>query len=400
MFTLFKQLFHGQGDALVNDPIGIMAIIMLVPTIFITIERRTQWKIFEYLPAIVWIFIFPIVLSNVGVIPTESPVYDGFKSFAVPLFIIIMLLDVDLRSALKVAWRATGVMLFGAVGVIIGAALATLAVKSGLQPDSWKGLAALAGSWIGGTGNLAAVAEGLSTPPEMVGMAVIADSVIYIAWLPLLLACKRWAVGFNKFAKVTPEHTRQLEEALDSYERKENRVHFYDLLTLAGVGFVVIFFAQWVSGMLPEIQPVLTQKTWMVLIVTTVGLILSLTPLRKVPGTSASSLFLVYIYMSMIGAQADVAHLANGVAFLIAAALCIIMHGVFCVIGARIFHVDVHLTAVASAANIGGAASAPVVAAYHNRALVPVSILLALIGYAIGNYLGFLTGHICYLILQ
>jgi uncharacterized membrane protein len=400
MFTLFKQLFDGRSTALITDPIAVTAAIMLVPAFFMWLERRTKWKIFEYLPAIVWIFIFPIILSNIGIIPTESSAYTEFKKFAVPLFIIIMLLDVDIRSAFKVAWRATAVLLFGAFGVVIGAAIATLALKPALPLESWTGLAALAGSWIGGTGNLAAVAEGLHTPPEMTGMAVIADTIIYIIWFPLLLACKRWARGFNRFAKVTDKHSRDIEKALEKYERKEDRVHFYDLLTLAAVGFIVIAAAKFVADMMPELPPILTAKTWMVLIVTTVGLLLAMTPLRKVPGTGAVSLFLVYVYMSMIGAEADLAHLANGVPFLIASALCMIVHGLFCILGARIFHVDIHLTAVASAANIGGAASAPVVAAYHNRALVPVSILMALIGYAVGNYLGFLTGHICYLILS
>ncbi len=384
---------------LITNPLGIMAVILLTPAFFIWLERRTKWRIFNYLPPIIWIFLFPIIWSNVGLIPVQAPIYGQFKSFAVPLFIILMLLDVDIRSALRIAARATGVLVFGAVGVVIGAVVAVALFKPWLMPDAWRGFAALAGSWIGGTGNLAAVAEGLKTPPEMVGIVVLADTLIYIIWFPVMLACKRWAKGFNRFAGVTEAHTRKVEAAIANYEEKDKEVHFRHLLVLFGVGFATIFVAHLVSGLLPPWEPVLTAKTWMVLLVTTFGLILAATPLRRVPGTHAVSMALVYVYMAMIGAQANLLKLGGAHWFLLAALVCIVLHGLFCVIGARLLHVDVHLTAIASAANIGGAASAPVVAAYHRHELMPVAIMMALIGYAIGNYLAFLTGYLCHLIM-
>jgi len=389
-----------QLNTLITNPLGIMAIIMLTPAFFIWLEKRTKWKIFEYLPPIVWIFIVPIVWSNIGLIPSQAPIYKEFKSFAVPLFIVLMLLDVDIRNTLKVALRATGVMLFGAIGVVIGAIVAVAILRPELMADAWKGFAALAGSWIGGTGNLAAVAEGLDTPPEMIGIVVIADTLIYIVWFPLLLACKRWAKGFNKFAGVTEKHTQEIEKAIENFEEKDKKVSFHHLLILFGFGFAAIFFSRYIADFLPVVAPVLTAKTWSVMLVTTFGLLMAMTPLRKVPGTHSVSMALVYVYMSMIGAQADLANMAGAHWFLLAAVLCITLHGIFCVIGAKLFHVDVHLTAIASAANIGGAASAPVVAAYHRHELVPVSIMMALIGYAIGNYFAFFVGYVCQLIMS
>jgi len=94
-----------NGEPIFKDLVGIMAVVLMVPVIFLWLERRTGWKVFDYLPAIIWIFLTPVFLSNFGVIPRQSPVYDTFKSFAVPLFIVLMLLDINIRQAMKVAWR-------------------------------------------------------------------------------------------------------------------------------------------------------------------------------------------------------------------------------------------------------------------------------------------------------
>ena len=148
-----------NSQPIFNDLTGIMAVILMVPVTFLWLERKTRWKIFNVLPAIIWIFITPIFLSNFGVIPRESPVYDTFKSFAVPLFIVLMLLDINIKEAMKVAWRGAIVLVVGSVGVVAGAVVAFILFRWGLPDNAWSGFGALAGSWIGGTGNLAAVAE-------------------------------------------------------------------------------------------------------------------------------------------------------------------------------------------------------------------------------------------------
>jgi len=150
-----------------------------------------------------------------------------------------------------------------------------------------------------------------------------------------------------------------------------------------------------VSELLPTKQYVWEAATWKILILTTVALVLAMTPLRKVAGTGALSMALVYVYLSMIGAQADIREAASAPYFLIAGVICIVIHLVLVVLAARIFRIDVHMAAIASVAAIGGAASAPVVAAYHRKQLVPVAILLALIGYALGNYLGLAAAYGC-----
>jgi uncharacterized membrane protein len=372
-----------------------MAVILMVPVIFLWLERKSGWKIFNYLPAIIWIFLTPVFLSNFGVIPRQSPVYDTFKTFAVPLFIVLMLLDINIKEAMKVAWRGAVVLVIGSVGVVVGAVVSFVIFRSGLPADAWSGFGALAGSWIGGTGNLAAVAESLDTPPEQLGLVVIVDNFVYLAYFPLILVCKRWAKPFNRWTGVSQAQLDHFSKTMQKVERKTHEVHFRDILTLLGWAFVAMLAANWLASLVPPLPPVLTQKTWALLLVTSFGIALSATPLRKVPGTEPLAMAFVYIYMTMIGAAADLRQLGGGQFFLIAGFLTITVHLLFVLVGAKIMKLDISMAAVASVAAVGGAASAPVAAGYHREELVPISIMLALIGYALGNYLGVATAYLC-----
>ncbi|MCK5408213.1 MAG: DUF819 family protein, partial [Candidatus Krumholzibacteria bacterium] len=141
--------------------------------------------------------------------------------------------------------------------------------------------------WIGGTGNLAAVAEAVETPPTMMGVVVIADTFIFILYFPILFACKKWAKPFAKFTGVTQEDADRLDRAVGELKEKTNRVHYKDVLTLLGVGFLLIWLVGLLSERLPVIEGAFSAKTWQILILTTVALGLASTPLRKVPGTGS-----------------------------------------------------------------------------------------------------------------
>ncbi|MFQ5746976.1 MAG: DUF819 domain-containing protein [Gemmatimonadota bacterium] len=383
---------------LLTDLVGVMAAITMIPVFFLWLERRTRWKVFDVLPAIIWIFLTPIFLSHFGVIPRSSPVYDTFKSFAVPMFIVLMLLDINIREALRIAWRGAAVMVIGAVGVVLGTVASFYVFRNGLPEGSWSGFGALAGSWIGGTGNLAAVAESLDTPGQMVGLVVVVDNLVYLLYFPLILVCKRWAKGFNRFTGVSQEQIDRFARETEQIEKKTHEVHFRDVLTLLGFAFTAILIANRLSTFVPALPPVLTQKTWALLLVTTFGIALSATPLRRVPGTEPLSMTFVYLYMTMIGASADLRTLGGAEWFLVAGFVAIFVHLVFIVAGARMFRLDVSMAAVSSVAAVGGAASAPVAAGYHREDLVPISIMLALIGYGLGNYLGVATAYLAHLL--
>jgi hypothetical protein len=254
-----------EPQPLFDDLVGVMTVIIMIPVFFLWLERKTRWKVFDFMPAIIWIFITPIFLSNLNVIPRSSEIYTTFRSFAVPLFIVLMLLDINIRQAMRVAWRGAAVMVLGAFGIVAGAVLSFFMFRSGLPEGTWMGYGALAGSWIGGTGNLAAVADSLNTPGEMVGMVVLVDNLVYVFYFPLILSCKRWAKQFNRFSKVPPEAEAHFTDAAQKVEKKSHEVHFRDALTLLGWGFVALAAATGLSFVFPEVPPVFTQRTWAIL---------------------------------------------------------------------------------------------------------------------------------------
>jgi uncharacterized membrane protein len=385
-----------MDESYISSPAGVLAVLCGIGALFFLLEERTRWKLFNYFPPLIFIYAVPAVLSNTGILPNTSAVYDWLSSAVLPMLLVIMLLKVDVASTVRVMGRGVFVMLFGTAGVVLGAPIAFMLVKDKLPQDTWKAFGTLAGSWIGGTGNMAAVAEGLETSPEGFGLAVIGDNLVYIIWLPILLGSKHFARLFNRFTRVDSRRIQMLEGA-QVQEGAHESVKMRHFLYLLFLGFVCTWAAEVISGRLPALGPVLTASTWKILLITTMGLLLSLTPARRIPASHELAMALVYIFVANMGAKADVSGLSYSAGwFILACYVWIAVHGAFCVLGAYLLRVDVHSAAIASAANIGGAASAPVVAAHHNERLVPVSILMALIGYAIGNYAAFLAAWLAF----
>jgi uncharacterized membrane protein len=166
---------------------------------------------------------------------------------------------------------------------------------------------------------------------------------------------------------------------------------------VAGGGAIADQLTEAIPPEILERFPVVSGTSITVILVTTMAILLSYTPAHRIPGSQPFAMAVLYLFVAVMGARASVSGLGQAVPFVAGAFLWIFIHGCFCLWGARLFKVDVHTAAIASAANIGGAASAPVVASYHNEKLVPVSILMALIGYAVGNYAALLTAQLTFL---
>jgi uncharacterized membrane protein len=249
---------------------------------------------------------------------------------------------------------------------------------------------------------MAATSEMLNTPPEQFGLAVLADNVIYIVWLPILLASKNFADRFNAWAKVPEDRIRMMDSAAALVIQEEKAPQMRDYIYLVAIAVGVTWIAAALAsilfdammGIAPDLQVVLSESTWRILLITTIALSLSATPVSRLPNATAMGTALIYIFVAGMGARATMEGFGQAPAFLLGAFIWIFIHGAFCLLGAKLFRVDVHSVAIASAANIGAAASAPIVAAFHRPSLVPVSVLMALIGYALGNYLAPLAAHL------
>jgi uncharacterized membrane protein len=389
-----------MDGSLITNSTGIVFILAANAAFWFFLEKRTGWRLFSFLPPLIFIYVLPVFFSNLGLIPSKAPVYDWLGDNILPFFLVLLLLGVDLRSTIRATGRGVFVMLLGTVGVVVGAPLAFFLVKGWLEPEAWKGFGALAGSWIGGTGNMAAVAEGLGTSGTDFGLAVIADNVVYLVWLPLMLQSKNMARWFHKFTRVSNKRLERLKEAADELVVKKETPEMRHLLYLIAIGFGVTYICGLIAVNLREFPPVLTSSTYRILLVTTFGLLLSHSPARRIPGSHQLAMALVYLFVARMGAKTAISGLAGqAVPFVAGGFIWIAIHGIFIVAAARLFRIDVHTAAISSAANIGGAASAPIVAAYHDERLVPVSILMALIGYAVGNYAAFFAAFLCTLVV-
>ena len=391
-----------MSDALISSPGGVLAVLSAVAAFWFLIDQITEWKLFQYLPPLLFIYATPVFLNNLDVIPSGSSVYSGLSSYLLPAFIVLMLLKVNVPAAIRIMGKGVLVMLMGTAGVIVGAVVAYMIVHRWLAPDAWTGFGALAGSWIGGTGNRAATSEMLNTPAEQFGLAVLADNVIYIVWLPLLLASRNFADRFNAWAKVPEDRMRMMDAASEAVIEEERTPVMRDYVYLAAIAIGVTWIASSLASIFfnammqsyPSLETLLSESTWRILLITTIALTLSATPVSRLPNPTAIGTAMIYIFVAGMGARASIAGFAQAPAFLLGAFIWILIHGAFCLAGAKLFKVDIHSVAIASAANIGAAASAPIVAAFHRPSLVPVSILMALLGYAMGNYLAPIAGHL------
>jgi len=404
-----------MNNPLVDSPVGVMAVLVAVVSFWFWLEKYSGWKIFNYLPPLIFIYATPVLLSNTGLIPHENAAYDFLRHYGLPIFICLMLLKVDVIGAVRIMGKGVFVMLLGTMGVVFGGVAAYVLGQSITTPDwfplqfplpedSWKAFGTLAGSWIGGTGNMTAAHAALDGSGEHMTMAAAADQMVYLIWLPLLLGSRAFAAKFNQWMRVPSNRLELMDRAAAKFEDSEQPPSMIQLLYLALIALSLTWVSLELSQVLPPVAiggaTVISAGTWLILLITTLALCASATPARKLPAAHPIAMAIIYVYVARIGATMDLsnASLETMGAFVAMCYVWIFIHGIFILAGAWLFRVDVHTLAIASAANIGGAASAPIVAAHHRESLVPAAILMAMIGYALGNYLAILTGRLGQLI--
>jgi len=229
---------------MIHSSAGVMFTLVAIAAFWFFVEKKTRWPVFNFLPPLLFIYATPIILSNTDIIfgmgskvlVNSSPVYTGMREFGLPIAICLMLLSVNVPAAVRVMGGGVAVMLMGTAGVVIGGVFSYWLVHSFLQPDAWKAVGTLAGSWIGGTGNMAAAHVALEGGPEHRGLAVLADNLVYAVWLPILLGSRGFADKFNAWARVPEDRVAKMEEAAVAMGVKDHPPTMRDYLNL---GFTV-----------------------------------------------------------------------------------------------------------------------------------------------------------------
>jgi uncharacterized membrane protein len=364
---------------------------------------------FKIVPSIALVYYLPTLASTVGFIPSDSTAYDWMRDYLLPFSLFILMITMDVPAVLKIGPRAIIMMLLGTAGVVLGGPITLLLFSQWLPPDAWKGLAALSGSWIGGGGNFAALKEAVGAPDSIIGPIIIVDTVVAYTWMGILLFLANYQTTIDRWNNAKVDVLEDLNRRFQVFQETQVRtIQLSDVLTVLAIGFGGAVGCQYLSNriygathsglteMAPNLASIFSPFTWLVILISTLGIALSFTPLRRIEMAGASKLgyAALYLFLTSIGAKADLAGLLEAPVLLLVGIVWIAFHVAFLLVGARLLRAPFFLVAVGSQANIAGAASAPIVAAAYYEALAPVGLLMGMLGYLVGNYAGLLCAFL------
>jgi len=373
-----------------------LAALATVITLVVHLERRHPW-FFARVPGIVVIYFGVMLLSTFGAWKRTEEItfyYKHLKTNLLPVMIFLMLLRCDLRRILSLGPRMLAGFFAASLTICLGFIITFALFKGSYEPHTWKTFAALCGSWMGGTGNMAAIQLALEVKDAEMGYALLMDSVNYSVWVMLLLALVPHAAAFNRWAGADTGALDAVGARLgEAAKAREEAMAFPHLALLVGASFTAAALAGHAATFLPA-SAFLTRDTWTVLLVTAAGIAFALTPLGRTPGIPPLASLTLHFIVALIASRADFSELGNAPLYIFSGFLILTIHGLLLALLAKAFRFDLFTCGVASLANIGGVASAPILAAAYNEALVPVGILMAMMGYVIGTGGGLLVGKI------
>jgi uncharacterized membrane protein len=282
-------------------------------------------------------------------------------------------------------------MLAGMAGVIVGGPIALWIFSSWVPADTWQGMTALSGSWIGGSANMVALAQIAGTSSTMFGMMVIVDVTVGNVWMGVLLYLAGQQHRIDRFTGAQTAAIEELQRRVAEFTARTTRVpSLTDLLMIVTLGFAGMWLATLAGRVLGEGSPVFDATVWKFIIVTALAVLLSFTPARRLEGAGASRVgtLMLYLLVASIGAHADFTQMKEAPILVAVGAVWMLCHVAILLTVGWLIRAPIFFFAVGSQANIGGAASAPIVASAFHPSLAPVGVLLAVLGYVLGTYGG------------
>lgn len=397
-----------NGPLIVQDTIVFGLLAILLGFVFYTSSSEKKgWKRFySVIPALLLCYLLPAVLNSMGLISNEtSGLYKMAKDYLLPGALILMTLGIDFKGLVNLGPKAIIMFLTATVGIIVGGPIAILifkqidpAVVGGEGFDAtWRGMATLAGSWIGGGANQAAMLETYQYNPDLYGKMVTVDIVVANMWMAFLLWAAARSEKFDKWLKADATAIEDLKSRTMNYQSSIKRIPtLTDYMMILGLTFGVVAIAHFFGGdfagffekSIGPDSPFASSFFWIVVLATTGGLLLSLTKMRQYEGAGASKIGSVFIYIlvATIGMNMELAEAVKEPALLLVGIIWMLVHVTILFIVAKIIKAPFFFVAVGSKANVGGAASAPVVAAAFHPSLASVGAILAVLGYALGTY--------------
>lgn len=379
-----------------------IAFLMCLAGILLALEKYTKWKIFNVVPPLVWIYVLNMIFCTLGLYHSKevSAAYKALKNNLLYAMIFVMLLRCDFRKLAKLGGRMVAIFLGCSLTLFVGFIVGYPIFKGSLGSDTWGAVAALYASWVGGSANMAAMQAALPVDAGVYSCALALDTVCYSVWIALLLLMVRYASKWNNAVKADTSKLQAVADAAAAEVAKEKKqAGGADWIFLIGLSLIVSAISQYVgaslNGALRDVGLAMFDKGSMTtLFVTVLGLVCAMTPLGKVPAVEELSSVYLYAVVSLLASTASVTDLLAAPMWVVYGFFILAVHVILMFFLSKLFHWDLCMVSTASLANIGGAASAPIVASAYDASYAGIGVLMGVLGAAVGNFAGMICGAI------
>ena len=400
-----------------NDAVIMGMLAVILGCVFITESSQNSIlkKFYSFVPGLLLCYFVPSLLNSLGIIDvSNSKLYFVASRYLLPSALVLLIISADLRKIFGLGSKAVIMFLTGTVGIIIGGPLAILIIDQ-VNPDIvsgdvWRGLTTVAGSWIGGGANQAAMKEVFDVDDQLFSAMITVDVICANIWMAVLLIMAGRQKKIDAWLKADTSSIEELKETVSKYQEENARpATTTDLMKITGIAFGLTglahlfsdMIAPWISTNAPELAKysLTSGFFWLIVMVTTFALVAScFKSTRSIENSGASKIgsAFIYILVATIGMQMDVTAIFNNPGYFFIGITWLSIHAILMIVMAKLIRAPLFFMAVGSQANVGGAASAPIVAAAFHPALAPVGILMAVLGYALGTY----GAYICGLVMQ
>lgn len=405
-----------------NDGVIIGLLMAILGFVFYTnnSDHPAFKKFYRFVPALLLCYFLPSLLNTFGIVDgNATAVTDITMDYLLPACMVLLTLSLDLKAILGLGSKALILFLTGTFGIVIGGPIALLLVSfifpemlGGAGPDAvWRGMTTIAGSWIGGGANQAAMKEVYEVGGDIFSAMVTVDIIVANLWMAVLLYMAANAKQIDARTGADTSAIDAIRHKVEKYEAEHVRnPSLRDLMLILAVGFGVAgiahLLADWIAPAIGTNYPALSKFSldslffWVIVLATAGGIALSFTRARSLEAAGASKIGSVFVYVlvASIGLHMDVTKIVEAPKYFLIGAIWMIIHASLMLLVAKILRAPVFYMAVGSQANVGGAASAPVVASAFHPSLAPVGVLLAVMGYALGTYMAYFSGQVLRLV--
>ena len=405
-----------------NDAVVLGLLIGILAFVFITSEsKHPLWlKFYKYVPTLLLCYFIPSLFNSFGVISGEnSKLYFVASRYLLPASLALLTISIDIPEIKKLGSKAIVMFVTGTLGIIIGGPISIIVVSfiapsiihdAGIE-QVWRGLSTVAGSWIGGGANQAAMKEVFNVGDTIFSSMIAVDVIIANIWMAFLLYGVGISNKLDKWFSADASSIMKLKEKVEMYSLQMARIpNIVDTIKVFAVGFGITALAHlgadFIAPLIKRSAPFLSKFSltsgffWLIVLSTSIALTLSFTRFRELEGIGASrygSLF-IYILVATIGMKMDITAIFHNPGLFLIGFIWMLFHAISLIIMAKLINAPFFFLAVGSQANVGGAASAPIVASAFHPSLAPVGVLLAVLGYALGTYGAWLCGVLLQLV--